>query len=185
MSTIWIGDAYDYYQSPLKQFIPNSTSLDSTSKTPIPITYINSRAEAEIVREGQLIKRWDYCMKIKNTYLYPAELDLLRRRGDVLADKVVEILNLGVGVDGLEAIRLRVESILERRKNNLIQVDDALIEEENHILNFWNEIHLEYGNKDQDEYLEFHRQEGRDVFWKYSTEIFGSLLHFSLAGKSN
>lgn len=176
-------------------FIGSSRNLEkNNNKVNIKnqFTYINSREEAALVKEGELIKRWDYVMEIKKSYLYPNQLASLRKIGDVLADKVCDVLSIGVGVDGLTKVLERVELIKSKRSSaSTISTSTALLynaeldsefEEDEHVLNFYNDIFKEYGNKQTEEYLQFHRQEGRDVFWKYSTEIFGSLLHFSLAG---
>lgn len=64
----------------------------------IPLTWSDQIGEAELVEPGEVIQRWDYIVQIDSidTYL-PSEIEHLRRRGDALADDLVEYLDLRPG----------------------------------------------------------------------------------------
>ncbi|GAA5830963.1 hypothetical protein JCM3766R1_006190 [Sporobolomyces carnicolor] len=150
----------------------------------------------ETLEHGQLFRRWDFVSQFNEDCLRPSEIEPLRFESDDLADRVVEKLGFvghGGGRDAFTAVKEYVEDTrVERDKNDPVV---AFWEEMNQlppegVCGFARES-LEIGTTPArfEPMPAFERPpdepslaEGQRVFWKYSGQIFGALMHFSLAG---
>ncbi|KAJ3005313.1 hypothetical protein HKX48_000758, partial [Thoreauomyces humboldtii] len=157
------------------------------------IKEVHSRDDREAAKEGDIVRSWDYVSVVNSDTLPLAFTDPLRHRSDVLADDVVEALNLRPGQDSLAAIL----AALADRDATGAGVDPR-------VLAFWTAVNREppqgvtalvggeEGNRVAKptmgktpaavEGLPPSLQEGQAVFWRYSAQIFAALMHFSLAG---
>ncbi|KAM0754339.1 hypothetical protein T439DRAFT_309154 [Meredithblackwellia eburnea MCA 4105] len=119
---------------------------------------------------GGFVKRWDYIGQVTSASLSPDELAPWRRKADPLADSVVEALDLGPGRDGLKAVLEEVEK--EDGDESAKALWRSMSEGRNDVPN---------KGQSAEEYRQL-LMEGQDVFWRYSAQFFGALMHFSLAG---
>lgn len=122
--------------------------------------------------------------------------DSWRRHGDPLCDEVVRELHLGPGQDGLQAILEHLKRPLEQQA----QCVQKLWAQVSLLRPAW-QAHEQISREppegitalDQDKtaipaIASCNRRpaptvaEGQAVFWRYSSQIFSALLHFSLAG---
>lgn len=143
------------------------------------LVILPSTAEAESVKAGSIIRRWDYVMHISpTTYLRPSILAPLRFQSDILADNLVDALELKMGQDGLKI----VQEIMVRKegegRDEGEQVDERVDA-------FWSDIHREWYSQGDDlkpmekAGIDNIRQEGRDVFWRYAKFLHRNLGNFT------
>lgn len=161
----------------------------------LALTPRSTTAETEDALDGEVLRRFDYVSRVSPAAIRPSELVSLRQRSDDLADDVVDFLQLKFGQDAYTTL--------------LDQL--ALPVVEPCIQAFWDDVNREppvgvtafpVRNEDSDSkgargvedgrpdeamrnnnrYPEPTLAEGQAVFWRYSGQIFTSLLHFSLAG---
>ena len=155
-------------------------------------------AETENVTSGTHVRRWDYVTEVDEDLLPPSKLKHLRHRSDKLADDVVEYLNLKPGVDSLRAIEEHLASTTEPKSRAVVDFWAAVNMEPPREVSAFSTV-LGDGDKKERAIEECTPGEamekndgkaaatlanGQAVFWRYSSSIFGALLHFSLAGTS-
>lgn len=143
---------------------------------------------------GAHIRRWDYVTEVDDDLLPPSKLLHLRSRSDKFADDVVEYLQLKPGVDALQAIENHLAST-ETKSQAVVDFWAAVNmeppQEVSAFSTLLGEDRKERGTEEctPGEAMERNERrpaptlaEGQAVFWRYSSSIFGALLHFSLAG---
>ncbi|GAA5828371.1 hypothetical protein JCM11251_006217 [Rhodosporidiobolus azoricus] len=180
---------------------PPLSAADIANATVIPSSLPKKELDdfLEAVPAGAVLRRWDFVSRYDPlTAFRPSEIRPLRQKSDVLADEVVEALDLAGkngGRDGLKAI----EAYMEEKEREVGEEEWRMKRKEDVVARFWDEMaqdppgavnasgdgkHRRYKPLEafEDASVNPTLAEGQRVFWRYSGQIFTALMHFSLAG---
>ncbi|GAA5965183.1 hypothetical protein JCM8115_005383 [Rhodotorula mucilaginosa] len=191
---------------PLLVIGPPLSAAEIASAAQVPASHPDPAALIDTLPDGCILRHFDFVARLdRNTSLTTHEIEPLRRRGDDLADRTVELLRLAEpkqrGKDVLALIgeylaererELGAEKWAEERRNDVVwQLQDEMERDPpSGVCGF---VPVEGGNGkqsrratplqlDEDPEGPPSLAEGQAVFSRYAPQLYQAFGHFSLAG---